>query len=478
MNPQRILYPTDFSPCARLAFGYATELARKTGARLHLLHVVPLYAEGLDDPIFGELYPFEACERAERAAVDALAALADSMAAADIEVVVAIRRSASAAAAILDYADEQAIDVVVMGTHGRHGPARLLLGSQAEEVLRSSTCPVLAVREDEHGTAQGRELPPREILAPFDLAPRSRPALAEAADLARRWGARLRLLHVRELPVSSEEADAEGKLDLIDRLEGELALAAGSAFGRVELRDGRPSEEILRASRDEQVDLVVMGTGASGIRRRLFGSTAEEVLRIAGAPVLVVPTPEEKSPLRRLEATRSERRAVTPGPLAQQPAARSKAMKVEDVMQREPVMAKPEMTLDRAGQRMAEVDCGFLPVVDDRGKVVGVLTDRDVCLALTSRNRRPAEVEVRQVMSHNVASCLADDNLGAALQLMGDRKVRRLPVVEPDGRLSGILSVDDVLIEARRGGEAGHPSFEEVAATLQTICRHVILAVR
>ena len=147
-------------------------------------------------------------------------------------------------------------------------------------------------------------------------------------------------------------------------------------------------------------------------------------------------------------------------------------------MQREPVVATPMMTLDQAGQKMAVVDCGFLPVVDEAGKVIGVLTDRDVCLALTGRNRRPIEVEVRQVMTGSVAYSRSEDELSAALALMAERKVRRLPVLDSADHLVGILSVDDVLLEARHDGEAGHPSYEEVASTLQTICRHAILAVR
>jgi CBS domain-containing protein len=227
------------------------------------------------------------------------------------------------------------------------------------------------------------------------------------------------------------------------------------------------------------VDLIVMATrGVTGIKRVLFGSTAEEVIRLASAPVLVVQRNGEPLATRSrgLEAMgESPRRELV---TALPSVAARRGPRVEDVMQREPVVATPAMTLDQAGQKMAVVDCGFLPVIDEAGKVVGVLTDRDVCLALTSRNRRPIEVEVRQVMSGSVAYSRAEDELSAALALMAERKVRRLPVLDAADGLVGILSVDDVLLEARHDGEAGHPSYEEVASTLQTICRHTILAVR
>lgn len=153
-------------------------------------------------------------------------------------------------------------------------------------------------------------------------------------------------------------------------------------------------------------------------------------------------------------------------------------MRVTDVMRREPLVATPGMSLERVGRLMAEVDCGFLPVVVDGGEVAGVITDRDVCLALTTRGRRPADLEVRQVMSGEVWSCGADEELTSALRVMAERKVHRLPVVDEDKHLAGVLSIDDVLVEARPHGEGGHPSFEDVAATLQQICRHVIPAVR
>lgn len=151
-------------------------------------------------------------------------------------------------------------------------------------------------------------------------------------------------------------------------------------------------------------------------------------------------------------------------------------MLVNDVMRREPNVATPGMSLERVGRLMAEADCGFLPVVVDGGTVAGVITDRDVCLALTTRSRHPAELEVRQVMSGEVWSCRAQDDVTDALRVMAERKVRRLAVLDENKRLRGVLSLDDVLVEARPQGTGGRPSFEQVAQTLQAICRHVVPA--
>ena len=146
MRVTNILYPTDFSPCAQLGFGHAVALARAFGARLHLLHVVALHSDLPYDPMFYVPAADEAYDRAEHEALVALGLLASSPEAAAVETILAVRRLAQPAQAVLEYAADNGIDLVVMGTHGRRGAARLMLGSIAEEVLRHSGCPVLTRR--------------------------------------------------------------------------------------------------------------------------------------------------------------------------------------------------------------------------------------------------------------------------------------------------------------------------------------------
>lgn len=305
MNVHRILYPTDFSPCAAAALGTATSLARRFGAELHLFHSLTVQTPEVYDPMFYIAAPEEAYTEAARAAQRELETLAATAGAAGVGIVTAIGRDLAAGAAIVDYVSREQVDLVVMGTHGRRGPARLLLGSVAEEVIRQAPCPVLALRPAENGTA-GDELAVRRILVPFDFSPPAREALRQAAELAQRLGATLTLLHVVEQPVYPEVYSLGAFAELAEEAEllrdkallqlGDVAtyLAPGVDC-TVDVRRGRPATEIVAAAARPAVDLVVMATrGLTGIRRLVFGSTAEEVLRLAAVPVLVVKPPEER----------------------------------------------------------------------------------------------------------------------------------------------------------------------------------------
>jgi CBS domain-containing protein len=147
-------------------------------------------------------------------------------------------------------------------------------------------------------------------------------------------------------------------------------------------------------------------------------------------------------------------------------------MKVRDAMTRTVRSCGPDDRLDTVGETMIEVDCGVLPVVS-LGKVVGVITDRDVCLALTRSDRRPSEVAVADVMSVDVAGCHPDDDVRAALVTMRRRGVRRLPVLGDASELLGLLSLDDVAVRASRqpSRELPGPSYAEIGETLETINR-------
>jgi CBS domain-containing protein len=147
-------------------------------------------------------------------------------------------------------------------------------------------------------------------------------------------------------------------------------------------------------------------------------------------------------------------------------------MKVREAMTRNVRSCRPEEGLDKVGEAMIEVDCGVLPVVSRR-QVVGVVTDRDVCLALTRSDRRSSEVTVAEVMSADVAVCLPDDDVHGALATMRRRRVRRLPVVGPENELVGLLSLDDIAVRARalETAEFQGPFYVEIGETLQTINR-------
>ncbi|MGD0957715.1 MAG: CBS domain-containing protein [Candidatus Acidiferrales bacterium] len=146
-------------------------------------------------------------------------------------------------------------------------------------------------------------------------------------------------------------------------------------------------------------------------------------------------------------------------------------MKVQDVMMGTPAYCSPETNLGAATELLWNRSCGILPVIDAQQKIVGVVTDRDICVALGTGNRLPGEITVAEVSSGQVYSCQAEDDIHAALEAMAKNKVRRLPVINRDGMLEGILSMDNVVLHAEsagsgRGAELSHA---EIVNTLQRI---------
>jgi len=146
-------------------------------------------------------------------------------------------------------------------------------------------------------------------------------------------------------------------------------------------------------------------------------------------------------------------------------------MKVQDVMMRTPVFCDPETNLGAAVELLWNRNCGMLPIVDAQQKVVGVVTDRDLCVALGTRNRLPGEIKVGEVASGSVYACKPEDDIHTALEAMAKQKVRRLAVVNKQGALEGILSMDDVVLHAEPGGAGRAPelSHAEIVETLRRV---------
>ncbi|HEV3470972.1 MAG TPA: CBS domain-containing protein [Pyrinomonadaceae bacterium] len=146
-------------------------------------------------------------------------------------------------------------------------------------------------------------------------------------------------------------------------------------------------------------------------------------------------------------------------------------MLVEDLMTREVEACRPESSLAEAAAVMWRRDCGAVPVVDEGGAVVGMITDRDICMALATRRAYAADVHVGEVMAGGVISCTPEDDVQEALEVMRERQLRRLPVVDSQGRLAGILSVADVVRRARKGGGKRRVKRREALATIKAILR-------
>jgi CBS domain-containing protein len=134
----------------------------------------------------------------------------------------------------------------------------------------------------------------------------------------------------------------------------------------------------------------------------------------------------------------------------------------------------PDTNLAAAAMIMWENDCGTIPVVDDAGKVIGMITDRDICMAAATKDREASRIAVGEVITGNVFSCRPEDDLSDALKTMQNERVRRLPVVNGEGELCGILSVNDILLRAEVAGgkKTSALSYPEAVDTLKSICEH------
>lgn len=151
-------------------------------------------------------------------------------------------------------------------------------------------------------------------------------------------------------------------------------------------------------------------------------------------------------------------------------------MTVKDLANFDVKACSLDSDLASAAKIMWDCDCGVVPVVNEERRVVGMITDRDICIAAATRASRPSDVQVRDVMSQDVASCGAGDDVQAALNTMKARRVRRLPVLDAQGGLVGILSMNDIVMRAESRPKADVPG-EVVLDTLKAICAHTREAV-
>jgi len=141
-------------------------------------------------------------------------------------------------------------------------------------------------------------------------------------------------------------------------------------------------------------------------------------------------------------------------------------MIVAEIMKSDVATCSPHQDLAEAAHLMRDHGCGFIPVVDARGVLVGVLTDRDVCLFASDRGRSMDHIAVADAMSAPVFSCFAEDNLKTTLATLAKHHVRRLPVIDERGHLRGVVSIDDIVQAPHRRGA---PTAEEIVAALKGI---------
>jgi nucleotide-binding universal stress UspA family protein len=302
---RRILCPIDFSDYSRRALDHAMAIARWYGSTVTALHVfssTPVVAS-YPGPVVLEPIVLTAVGREEL--------LAETKAFIDAEAVPGVRVEAvvqegQAAAEIADMAISMNADLLVIGTHGRSGFERLLLGSVTEKVLRKARCPVLTVPRRLPDAVPAGAVLYKRILCPVDFSASSLHALKYATSLAQESDGQLTVLHVvsHEFENAVDKANAvaaEERMTIGDfRREREEALRRRlkDAVSRADteyctadgiVTHGKPWNEILRIASERQSDLIVMGVQGRGAADLMFfGSTTQHVVRDATCPVLTL----------------------------------------------------------------------------------------------------------------------------------------------------------------------------------------------
>jgi nucleotide-binding universal stress UspA family protein len=280
--PQRILCPIDFSETSAAALRIAGSLARIFGAEVRVLH-----AQRLDAPVYFTSAQLQALKTQLRRSLRSAREFVEDFARRhlpeglpwSVRVV-----EQDPLEAILDMHKEWRADLLVMGTHGRTGLARIRLGSVMESVLRQIRGPILTV-------GPGGKVPPhgsiRRILTPIDFSESSRENLSFAVDLAAKAKAEVIAVHILERP--PEEGQGQATSALCDWVPPE---ARTRCTVREVVREGKPAERIIAEAQTSRADLIVLGARPrSSLGTLVFGSTTEAVIRTAPCPVLSVVQP-------------------------------------------------------------------------------------------------------------------------------------------------------------------------------------------
>ena len=286
---ERILVPTDGSGVAASAAETAINLAARFESELHFVYVIETERLAyLVDDSRAEL------TRRGREAVEELEQRATSAGVTTKSEIVDEDRSVHRS--VLEYADDRGCDLVVMGTHGRTGVGRLVLGSVAEQTLRESRVPVMTVHEE---TVTDTDL--ESLLVPFDGSESGLAAVDHALDLAASTDGGVSFLNVvNHATIAGAETSAGTVIDALEEAGARIVETAaqrardrGVQVDDTTVRIGSPFRTIVEYADRNDVDGIVMGThGRSGIDRFLLGSVTERVIRQTDVPVISMKAPE------------------------------------------------------------------------------------------------------------------------------------------------------------------------------------------
>jgi nucleotide-binding universal stress UspA family protein len=285
---RRILCPTDFSEFSDIAFRYALSIAQHYRGKLLVQHVVESWQHP-EAAFVPAHYYVEFRSHLLHKGEEELQRFVKNHANNGIRPEPVVEQGI-AADSILALAEAQEVDLIVMGTHGRRGFDRLMVGSVTERVLRKASCPVLAVHKPSRDFLSLREQDPirlNRILFCTDFSDNSRRALGHALSLTAEYNAELTLLHVlKDIPGASiiDEAIAMEQLDSLIPLE---KLKAGRIRSMV--RRGSAYEQIIQFALETRPDIVIMAVrGHGALNLAVFGSTTYRVIQLGPCPVLAV----------------------------------------------------------------------------------------------------------------------------------------------------------------------------------------------
>lgn len=297
---RHILVPTDFSDAAEHALLYAASLGERFGATIHMTHVVTLHdIDRSDDEAFPDLVPF--LDRADAAARQAMDAGAEDGGAATATVVKEVLRSVNAYEAIIEYAGDKGVDLIVIAMRGRSKLSYMLLGSVTERVVRYAPCPVLVVEKGDRDfvdPATGAVGLGKVVVA-HDFGDRAQRALEYAVDKLGPYAPELHLVHVVESDVPPAyakigvESMFEAVPDLRERLAQELRNRAADVVPEgwkvvCHVGEGKVQKVINGYTDAQEAHLLVVGSESNRtLAERIVGGTAEQIVRHAPCPTLI-----------------------------------------------------------------------------------------------------------------------------------------------------------------------------------------------